>query len=128
LRTARVLRALTVIVLLAVLVLLYRTLRPGPRSRMVTAGPRAMLVRDALGLARPDHTVVVSGYAFRNGNDIELCSGRTTARRPSCIGPFLYLDGLDPARLDLRRGYTLDPVTVSGTVTGSSIQVSQLLQ
>ena len=137
-RTARILRVLTFAAFAAVVALAVIKLRPEP------GGDKAVeLQRGELGVAEaisraPLDPVQVRGFVFAGpgGLRLRLCEALRRGDPPSCIGPFLELDGVDEGSFGLESGgegdervrFLDESVALAGTVRGAEIQVTSILQ
>jgi hypothetical protein len=128
-------RVLTVLAFGACVVLAIRLLdRPNP-VKQPKAGSNGMRVADAIARAQAQE-VAVTGFAFEGGGwPLRLCDSRKSGSPPSCIGPFVYVAGIDRGSFNMKRGrtadravyWTADAVTLLGTLQGTELTVSQVL-
>lgn len=138
---ARLLRAVTIAVFVAVLVaagaLAYRTFTPGePESVPAPAGDE-LNVADAINRSDTG-AVVVRGHVFDGpgGLGLRLCHGRQNTSPPLCLGPFLDLDGVNEGSFSFEEGETDDgevrwveePLALRGTIEGTRMNVTVVLQ
>jgi hypothetical protein len=80
--------------------------------------------------------VLVRGYVFEEpALGTLLCGARTRGSPPACTGGFLYLDGLDPSRLNFDEardaqghlvGWTGTPVVLGGDLRALTLTVSEI--
>ena len=135
-RTARILRVLTVVVFGAVVVLAFRTFNP-PEERSI-AEPRRGEVDVETAINGPSGVVVVRGHVFSGpgGFGLRLCHGRKTTSPPSCLGPFVDLDGVNEGNFSFESGrsdagrvqWVDEPIALRGTVEGTRMRVSEVLR
>lgn len=104
--------------------------------RQATPQRGEITVDQALSSA-PQRAVAVRGYVFtRRGFPPQLCSGKSSSDPPRCTGPFLSVDNLDLARLDLRTGtangtpvgWTRETVALLGILNAATITVQEILR
>lgn len=132
---ANALRLATIAVFVAVGVLAIRTLHPSPRER--PAKPRPSEYDVATAINGPAAEVAVRGFVFDGpgGQGLRLCQGLRNSTPPSCIGPYLDLDGVDAGNFSFRFGRTKvgpvrwveEPVAIRGSVEGTKFRVSVVL-
>lgn len=140
---ARLLRALTIAVFVAVLVvagtLAYRTLTPGEPQSVATPAADELNVAEAIN--GPDTgVVIVRGHVFDGpgGLGLRLCHGRQNTSPPLCLGPFLDLDGVNEGSFSFEEAklddggevrWVEEPMALRGTVhDGTRLQVGQILR
>lgn len=134
--TARILRALTVVVFGAVVVLGFRTLNPPPERSIAEVRGGELNVSAAIN--GPAGVVTVRGYVFSGpgGSGLRLCQGREASSPPECLGPFLDLDGVNEGSFSLEAKQTGDgdarwveePIALRGTVLGTRMTVTEILR
>lgn len=141
-RSARVLRALTIVVCAAAVILggrmLYELLTAESAVEVVEPRQGEMDVERAIGVAGPE-PVAVRGYVFEGpgGLGLRLCNGIQKGDPPRCLGPFLDLYQVNRASFDLVEGESDDgpvfhpkgrAVTIRGVIVGTAMTVQQVLQ
>ena len=136
-RVGHALRALVVVVFVAVGVVAYRTLNPPAPVQEPESQGGELRVRDALNVAGTE-PVGVRGYVFDGGGyGLRLCDTRHRGDPPRCRAPYLDLYGVEAERFDLEEGtdrtglpvrWSKEPVAVYGTVLGTRMDVSQVLR
>ena len=130
-----VLRVLTVLAAVGVGVMVYRILNPpGAVDRPPEAG-QTLSVSQTLGKGGTG-PFDVRGYVFLGGGwtDLRLCDARRRGDPPGCIGPFLYLAGVEASDFDLDSGrgddgevqWSKGRVVVSGTLVGTELTVGTI--
>ena len=136
-RTGRLLRAVTILVFVAAGVLFFRLVVP--RDEFVEVKPRQgeLDVADAINVAgsRP---LAVRGYVFKGpgGLGLRLCDGKQHGDPPRCLGPFVDLYRVDEGSFGMKSKRTdegeikwvPDPLTIRGTIVGTAMTVSEVLQ
>ena len=135
-RTARVLRVLTLIGLAAVVLSAVRLLDAPPPDQTVEARAGEFSVQDAI--RRGGRQLAVRGYVFDGpgGLALRLCNGRRRGDPPTCLGPFVELDGADRGTFNLEEGkvddevvrWSPEPITLVGPVEGARLNVQQVLR
>ncbi len=97
--------------------------------------PGSVTVLDAIAVGQ-EQEIAVSGYLFEGaGWPMRLCNARESGDPPRCIGPFLYVEQLDPGRFNAKAGRTEDgeqrwvpePVTLLGRLKGTELTVREVL-
>jgi hypothetical protein len=139
LRTARLVRAAT-FVMAGVLVALVvsRFFADPPKDEHIDPARGTFTVNEAVQKISPT-PIPVRGFVFEGpgGLGLRLCDSRKPGSPPSCIGPFLDLQGQGIDALDLRSGkddhgrrirWSPDPVTLLGPVHGARLDVQQVLR
>jgi hypothetical protein len=136
-RTGQLLRALTVLVFVVAGVLFVRLVMPGDAISEVEPRQGELDVADAIAVAgqRPE---AVRGYVFKGpgGLGLRLCDGKRNGSPPLCVGPFLELYQVDEGAFGMKTGKTKDgevrwvndPLTIRGTIVGTAMTVSEVLQ
>lgn len=136
LRVARALRILTLLGLGAIVILAVRLLDAPPPEQSPAPRGGEFSVQDAI--RRGGRELAVRGYVFEGpgGLGLRLCNARRRGDPPSCIGPFVELDGADAGTFNLSEGriegvairWSPDPLTIVGPVDGVRLYVQQVLQ
>ena len=136
-RTGQVVRALTIAVFVVAGVLFVRLVMPSDRDKQAEPRQGELDVADAISVAgqRP---LAVRVYVFKGpgGLGLRLCDGKQAGSPPRCLGPFLDLYRIDEGSFALRSGTTDagevqwvdDPLTIRGTIIGTAMTVSEVLQ
>ena len=136
-RTGRVLRALTIGVFVIAGVLFVRLVMPAEQAKEAEPRQGELDVADAISVAgqRP---LAVRGYVFKGpgGLGLRLCDGKQPGSPPRCLGPFVDLYRIDEGSFSLESGKTdagpvqwvKDPLTIRGTIVGTAMTVSEVLQ
>ena len=124
---------LATVAVLAVRVVLSLDDREVVRARTSEA---AYSVQDALAQQTTDPIAVI-GFVHDDGfARPRLCTGREDSDPPRCVGPYLLLEGLDPARLAWKTGrgksgsevrWSDMETTFLGTLAGDELRVSEIL-
>ncbi len=136
-RTAQVLRAATILVFVAIAVVGYRTLNPKEEFDEAERRSGEIDVVQALNVP-PEPAVAVRGFVFDGpeGFGLRLCQARENKDSPRCVGPFVDLEGVDRGSFEFRSGrseqgrpmwWSPKPVTLVGTVSGTRMNVQQVL-
>ena len=136
-RVAQALRALTIVVFVAVAVVGWRTCNP--QEAQTIPEPRAgeLPVDQAINVA-VDKPLLVRGYVFDGpgGLGLRLCNGRRNTSPPLCLGPFVDLDRVNEGSFSLESGETDDgtvqwmddPITLRGPILGTRMTVTEILR
>ena len=132
---AHVLRGLTVLAAIGVVVLGYRILNPPDAVDRPPDTDGALTVAGVLGKGGTG-PFDVQGYVFLGGGwtDLRLCDSRLREDPPGCVGPFLYLAGVEASDFELDSGEGPDGkvqwseglVVVSGTLLGTELTVGSI--
>lgn len=136
-RNSRILRALTILVFVIAGVLFIRLVLPPEGDVEAKPQPGEFDVADAIAVAgqRP---LAVRGYVFKGpgGLGLRLCDGKQAGSPPLCRGPFLDLYQVNEGFFGMKSGKTDDgevkwvpePLTIRGTIVGTAMTVSEVLQ
>lgn len=139
--TARALRAATIAVFVAVVVVAavagWRTLNPGPTIRQPDLQRGEVSVARSIDVATRA-PLTVRGFVFKGpgGLGLRLCDGFRREDPPKCRGPFLDLDRVNEGSFALEEGETDDgpilwnddSIALRGTVVGTRMTVEQVLR
>ena len=138
LRTAQALRIVTVL-LAAGLVLLgaVKLFDKPDKPQKVELKSDELGVHDAI-IRSIGKRMAVRGYVFDGpgGLRLRICEGRMPGSPPSCLGPFIDIDGPGVGTLEFKTGndhgdpvrWSPDPVTLVGPVSGTRMTVEEVLR
>ena len=136
LRTARLLRVLTLLGLAGVVLAGVRLLDAPPPEQTPEPRPGELSVQE--GIWQGGRRLAIRGYVFEGpgGLALRLCNARRRGDPPSCIGPFVELDGADAGTFNLEEGradglvvrWSPDPLTLVGPLDGVRLNVQQVLR
>lgn len=134
---ANVLRALTVVVFLAVAFFAFRLFTPSEPQTIDEPKAGEIDVANAVN-GFEDRPVTIRGHVFigPGGLGLRLCQGRQNTSPPQCLGPFVDLDGVNEGSFSFETAKTKDgevkfgedPIALRGTVNGTRFNVSEILQ
>ncbi len=131
------LRALTVVVFLAVAFFAFRLFTP--EAPQTIDEPKAGEIDVAKAInGFEDRPVTIRGHVFvgPGGLGLRLCQGRQNTSPPRCLGPFVDLDGVNEGSFSFDTAKTKDgeikygegAIGLRGTVNGTRFSVSEILQ
>jgi len=95
----------------------------------------AVDVVEAIGVGQ-ERELGVTGYLFDGGGwSMRLCQGLRRGSPPECVGPFLYVEGVDVGQFNTKKGTLNDrpqrwvdeQVVLLGRLRGTTLTVSQVL-
>lgn len=134
---AKVVRVLTILVFIGVVALAVRAFNPEEPNSVTAPGKFEIDVAHAIN-GFEDRSVTVRGDVFvgPGGLGLRLCQGRQNTSPPTCLGPFLDLDGVNEGSFALEKGttkagpvrFTEESLALRGTVTGTRLAVSEVLR
>jgi hypothetical protein len=131
----RVLQVLTVVAVAVCVVLAIRLLNQPSAVKQAKLGEGTIGVAEAIGRAQGKE-VAVTGFLMEGpGWPMRLCSALRRGSPPGCVGPFLYVEALDPNAFNMKKGsddgrpvrWVGDPVTLLGRLSGTELEARQVL-
>jgi hypothetical protein len=136
-RQGQILRAATILVFIAAGVLFVRMVVPQDAAEEVEPRQGELDVADAISVAG-QKPLAVRGYVFKGpgGLGLRLCDGKQNGSPPRCLGPFVDLYQVDEGSFGMKSAKTddgevkwvPDPLTIRGTIVGTAMTVSEVLQ
>ena len=129
-------RAATVAVVVAIGMLVFRLVGTDDPVERPDTGSGEVGVQTAISTAERD-PLVVRGYVYEGpgGLGLRLCEGLHDGDPPTCLGPFLDLDGVDRGSFGMEQDrldgqlvrWVEDDVALRGVIVGTRMQVLQVL-
>lgn len=134
---ANVLRVLTVVVFLAVAFFAFRLFTPSEPQTIDEPKAGEIDVASAIN-GFEDRPVTIRGEVFvgPGGLGLRLCQGRQNTSPPTCLGPYVDLDGVNEGSFSFRTAktdggevkYGEGSLALRGTIVGTRFNVSEILQ